>query len=96
MRHKKKKHPSKEAPVEAKTETPPANAEAAVVKKDSVVDAVFDTVTAWAVQGLKGAQRGLHVSARWLDRRARAVGKLADKMERPPTSAPAVAEQAAA
>jgi hypothetical protein len=33
------------------------------------------------------------VSARWLDRRARAVGKLADKMERP---APVVGEQAAA
>jgi len=49
-------------------------------KKSSVVDTVFDVVTEWTVTGLKGTQKGLEVSARWLDARAKQVGELAQKL----------------
>lgn len=53
---------------------------AAATKPESVLDEVFDTVTAWAAQGLDVAKRGLEASARWLDARARVVGELATKL----------------
>lgn len=59
--------------------TAPATS-AATTKQDSVVDEVFDTVTAWAAQGLDVAKRGLEASARWLDARAQVVGELATKL----------------
>lgn len=49
-------------------------------KLDSVVDHVFDTVTAWAAQGLTAAKNGLEASARWLDARAKLAGDLASKL----------------
>lgn len=59
--------------------------EAAPAKKnESVVDDVFDAVTAWAAQGLTAAKRGLEASARWLDGRARVVGELATKLAAAP------------
>ena len=47
---------------------------------ESIVDEVFDTMTAWAAQGLSAAKRGLEASARWLDARAKLVGELAAKL----------------
>jgi hypothetical protein len=47
---------------------------------ESIVDEVFDTVTAWAAKGLAVAKRGLEASARWLDGRAKTVGDLASKL----------------
>ena len=55
-------------------------AAATTKKAESIVDDVFDTVTAWAAQGLTAAKRGLEASARWLDGRAKVVGDLADKL----------------
>jgi hypothetical protein len=49
-------------------------------KLDSVVDNVFDKVTAWAAQGLTAAKKGLEASARWLDGRAKVAGELATKL----------------
>lgn len=46
----------------------------------SVVDAVFDVVTAWTARGLDATRRGLEASARWLDARAKVVGELATKL----------------
>jgi hypothetical protein len=55
-------------------------------EKDSVIDAVFDTATAWAVYGLGAAKRGFEATARWFDGRAKVMGELATKLE---TTAPA-------
>jgi hypothetical protein len=55
---------------------------------DSIIDAVFDTATAWAVYGLGAAKRGFETSARWLDARAKVMGELATKLATPPASAP--------
>jgi hypothetical protein len=52
--------------------------------KDSIIDAVFDMATAWAVYGLGAAKRGLETSARWLDARARVMGELATKLRTEP------------
>jgi hypothetical protein len=49
-------------------------------KHESVVDAVFDTVTAWTAKGLAATKRGLEATARWLDGRAKVVGDLATKL----------------
>jgi hypothetical protein len=58
-------------------------------EKDSVIDAVFDTATAWAVYGLGAAKRGFEATARWLDGRAKVMGELATKLETaPPADAP--------
>jgi hypothetical protein len=58
-----------------------AATEAAARKPESIVDEVFDTVTAWAAKGLGAAKRGLEASARWLEGRAKTVGELATKLE---------------
>jgi hypothetical protein len=58
-------------------------APATAKKRESVVDEVFDTVTAWAAQGLVVAKRGLEASAKWLDGRAKVVGELATKLGTP-------------
>jgi hypothetical protein len=50
-------------------------------KPESLVDEVFDSVTAWAAKGLGAAMRGLEASARWLDARAKVVGELATKLQ---------------
>ena len=59
---------------------------------DSIVDALLDTSTAWAVYALSAARRGLETSARWLDGRAKVMGELATKLgtaaERTPAAAP--------
>jgi hypothetical protein len=78
---------------ETKTQETAAPSES-VVKKDSVVDAVFDTLTAWTVHGLEAAQRGLEASARWLDGRAKVVEKLATKIGEKQTEPPAQTAQA--
>jgi len=52
-------------------------------EKDSIIDAVFDTATAWAVYGLDAAKRGLETSARWMDARAKVTGELAKKLAAP-------------
>ena len=54
--------------------------EATAKKAESVVDGVFDSLTAWAAQGLTAAKKGLEASARWLDSRAKVVGELATKL----------------
>lgn len=54
---------------------------AAAKAHESVVDEVFDALTAWAAQGLTAAKRGLEASARWLDGTAKVVGELATKLE---------------
>lgn len=73
------KHKEKKAEETSKQEltAPPA---ATAAKPESVVDEVFDVVTAWAAQGLGAAKRGLEASARWLDDRAKVVGELATKL----------------
>jgi hypothetical protein len=53
---------------------------APATKRESVVDEVFDTVTAWAAKGLGAAKRGLEASAKWLDAQAKVVGELATKL----------------
>jgi hypothetical protein len=58
-----------------------AATEASAKKAESIVDEVFDTVTAWAAKGLVAAKRGLEASARWLEGRAKTVGELATKLE---------------
>lgn len=63
------------------TEAATAATEASVKKAESIVDDVFDTVTAWAAKGLVAAKRGLEASARWLEGRAKTVGELATKLE---------------
>jgi hypothetical protein len=55
--------------------------EATAKKPESIVDDVFDTVTAWAAKSLSVAKRGLEASARWLDGRAKVVGELATKLQ---------------
>jgi hypothetical protein len=67
-------------------------AAAATKKHDSVVDEVFDAVTAWAAQGLTAAKRGLEASARWLDGTAKVVGELATKLESTSRSSEAAPE----
>ena len=47
---------------------------------ESIVDGVFDAVTTWAARSLTAAKRGLELSARWLDQRAKVVGELATKI----------------
>lgn len=104
MRHKNKHHKHHAArSTHANTEIPQASetaptleTNAEVVKKDSVVDALFDTATAWAVQGLKGTQRGLEAAAHWLEGRAKVIGELAVKIAGDPGSTGASAEQQAA
>lgn len=54
---------------------------AAAEETESIVDGVFDTVTAWAAKSLSVAKRGLEASARWLDGRAKVVGELATKLQ---------------
>ena len=49
-------------------------------KIDSIVDTVFDKVTAWAAQSLTVAKKGLEASARWLDGTAKQAGELATKL----------------
>lgn len=49
-------------------------------KIDSIVDTVFDRVTAWAAQSLTVAKKGLEASARWLDGTAKQAGELATKL----------------
>lgn len=49
-------------------------------KTASLVDVAFDKLTAWAVQSLEAAKRGLETSARWLDARAKRVGEVAQKL----------------
>ena len=49
-------------------------------KIDSIVDNVFDKVTAWAAQGLTAAKKGLEASARWLEGTAKQAGELATKL----------------
>ncbi|HSO36860.1 MAG TPA: hypothetical protein VLT33_30245 [Labilithrix sp.] len=68
--------------MEAEKDTTPT-VEAAK-KVDSVVDSVFDAVTAWAAQGLTAAKAGLEASARWLDARAKVAGELATKLAQRP------------
>ena len=73
------KHKQKTAPA---TETAKALAtEPSAEKPESIVDEVFDTVTAWAAKSLSVAKRGLEASARWLDARAKVVGALATKLQ---------------
>jgi hypothetical protein len=66
--------------VDATTATPATEGDA-TKKPESLVDEVFDTVTAWAAKGLGAAKRGLEASARWLDARAKVVGELATKLQ---------------
>lgn len=54
---------------------------------DSIVDAVFDSATAWAVYGLGASKRALEATARWLEARAKVMGELATKLASPPESA---------
>jgi predicted kinase len=54
---------------------------------DSIIDAVFDSATAWAVYGLGASKRGLEATARWLEARAKVIGELATKLAAPPASA---------
>lgn len=58
-----------------------ATATSTTKKPESLVDEVFDTVTAWAAKSLGAAKRGLEASARWLDARAKVVGELATKLQ---------------
>ena len=67
--------------VDATAATATATDAAATKKPESIVDEVFDTVTAWAAKGLGAAKRGLEASARWLDARAKVVGELATKLQ---------------
>ena len=64
-------------------------------KQVSLVDTVFDAVTAWAAQGLGVAKKGLEASARWLDGQAKAVGTLAEKLaeKAEPAAAPEAEEK---
>ena len=50
------------------------------MKVDSVVDSIFDAVTAWAAQGLTVTKTRLEASARWLEARAKDAGELAKKL----------------
>jgi hypothetical protein len=61
---------------------------------DSIIDAIFDTATAWAVHGLGAARRGLETSARWLEARAKIMGELANKLAAEPDTASASKESA--
>ena len=71
-----------------KNKPAPVVEQAADLKKpESLVDGVFDAVTAWAAQGLTVAKRGLEAGARWLDGRAKVVGELATKIGSQPKSA---------
>ena len=54
---------------------------------NSIVDAVFDSATAWAVYGLGASKRGLEATARWLEARAIVMGELATKLASPPEAA---------
>lgn len=56
-------------------------------EKDSMIDAVFDSATAWAVSGLGASKRGLEATARWLEARAKVMGDLANKLASPAASA---------
>lgn len=69
-----------ETPETMETTQELAKGPAPVAKPESVVDEVFDVVTAWAAKGLVAAKRGLETSARWLDERAKLVGELANKL----------------
>jgi hypothetical protein len=64
------------------TQAAPMTAADNVEKKDeSMVDVVFDTVTAWTARSLVATKRGLEAAARWLEARAKVVGDLATKLE---------------
>lgn len=87
-KHKDKTVAAIESTKTLATETTAATAAAAIATEDaaakkaeSLVDDVFDTVTAWAAKGLDVAKRGLEASARWLDARAKVVGELAHKLQ---------------
>lgn len=54
---------------------------------NSIIDAVFDSATAWAVYGLGASKRGLEATARWLEARAKVMGELAHKLASPAESA---------
>jgi hypothetical protein len=62
-------------------------------KKDTVVDAIVDVVTARAAQGLEKAKLALEAAARWLDERAKRVGELGVKIA--PKKAPSPEEKPA-
>jgi hypothetical protein len=83
-KHKDKTAAATESTKAVATEATAAIATAAgatVKEAESIVDGVFDTVTAWAAKSLKVAKRGLEASARWLDSRAKVVGELATKLQ---------------
>jgi hypothetical protein len=56
-------------------------------ERDSIIDAVFDSATNWAVYGLGASQRGLEATARWLEARAKVIGELATKLATPSEAA---------
>ena len=58
------------------------NAEASAELK-SVVDTLFDALTARAAKGLVAAKDVLETVARWLDARAKLAGELATKLSTP-------------
>lgn len=72
---------NKKAAPQTTPELPSTETSSAAAKKpESVVDAAFDAVTAWAAKSLAATKRGLEASARWLDGRAKVVGELATKL----------------
>ena len=50
---------------------------------DSIIDAIFDSATAWAIYGLGASKRGLEATAHWLEARAKVIGELATKLASP-------------
>ncbi len=54
---------------------------------DSIIDAVFDSATAWAIYGLGASKRGLEATAHWLEARAKVIGELATKLSSPAEAA---------
>ena len=62
---------------------------------NSIIDALFDTATAWAVHGLGAAKRGFEASAHWLETRAKIMGELATKLAAEPEAATKEADPAA-
>ncbi len=61
------------------TETPPHDAEST-----SLVDTVFDLVTAWTLVGLRAAKVALEESARALTKTAQSIDTLAARFTREP------------
>ncbi len=66
--------------METASNTPATPTVEAAKKVDSVVDSIFDAVTARAAQGLTVTKTGLEASARWLEARAKDAGELAKKL----------------